>query len=230
MREGRTLRLNIGGVEVFNSGDPAPDDAVMIVGDGERFDAFLAERELEPEPFRMRAFDAAQPRDRGIVRFHVPTAMFAEERDALLPIWRDAAVELAEAYGRTNLARHHVDAAIDFLAEELRIGLPQPEYATVSLGQAIYDALSDEAKAAVDALPDDLFTDSEGIDHSGRFLKSIRLVHEDRPELWSVLMFGADEEQSVTLNVQDFNVITLGRKQKLVIEHDLVREEDLDNS
>lgn len=191
-----------------------PADPIKIVGQGERLESFLQKRGLEPGRFMMRAFDASQPKQRNIVRFHLEPALFAEERDALWSIWQDAACTLTAAYERTNHARHLLESATRFLAAELGTDLPEPQYATINPAQAICDALSDEAKAAVDAVPDKLFEDDGGIDHSALFLRSIEIADEVGPQIWSLFRSGG----FVAFNVQRYNLITLHKRIRLVID------------
>ena len=54
----------------------------------------------------------------------------------------------------------------------------------VNPGQEIYDGLSDEAKAAVDALPDDLFVGADGLNAARRMVQTIRMVDEINPLSW----------------------------------------------
>ncbi len=115
---------------------------------------------------------------------------------------------------------------------EDRIGVPMeiPSSEGTTPGQAIYDSLSDEAKAAIDALPIDLFTDDEGIDHSQRFVDAIRLVHEKANECWAIVTVDENESSFVALNVSGTNVISLGDKYRFVVQRDLVSEPALDTT
>jgi hypothetical protein len=61
----------------------------------------------------------------------------------------------------------------------------------VNPGQAIYDALSVEAKAAVDALPDDIFMASDGLVAASWIAEAIQLANQANANCWSVL---ADKE------------------------------------
>ncbi|CAN5699506.1 hypothetical protein BH23CHL3_BH23CHL3_08800 [soil metagenome] len=61
----------------------------------------------------------------------------------------------------------------------------------VNPGQAIYDALSVEAKAAVDALPDDIFMASHGLVAASWIAEAIQLANQANANCWSVL---ADKE------------------------------------
>lgn len=57
---------------------------------------------------------------------------------------------------------------------------------TVNPGQAIYDALSDEAKSAVDALPDDVFAGEERLEWAQQFVRSIKVTMGLGPSSWSI--------------------------------------------
>jgi hypothetical protein len=104
---------------------------------------------------------------------------------------------------------------------------------TVNPGQVIYDDLSDEAKAAVNRLPDSLFEDKAGVSHVELFVESIRIIHVKGPRIWSLLATRITNSQDfVGLNVQNFNVISLSDKLRFVVDRDAVRtvepEFDLD--
>jgi hypothetical protein len=98
--------------------------------------------------------------------------------------------------------------------------LPQSTHTSINQdpGQAIYEALSDEAKTAVNAMSDKIFTDQHGVDHSAHFAHAIRLAHESGPQKWSLFNSGG----FTAFNVQIYNLITLNKEIHYVIDPTLV--------
>lgn len=83
---------------------------------------------------------------------------------------------------------------------------------TVNPGQAVYDALSDEAKAAVDALPEDLFVGESGLAAVQRMVESIKHINSLAPNIWSIQCNGwSNGAEFVVLNVGQVNMVSVNR-------------------
>lgn len=79
----------------------------------------------------------------------------------------------------------------------------------VNPGQVIYEALSDEAKAAVDALPDDVFRGNEGQVAARVLGTAIQTCHEVGPAMWTILCDPiANGRKYVRLNVAMNNMVS----------------------
>ena len=89
---------------------------------------------------------------------------------------------------------------------------------TENRGQAIYDALSDEAKSAVDALPDDVFAGEERLEWAQQFVRSIKVAMDLAPSSWSIQSgeLGATGSY-VSLNVGNVNMLKAGRIFELAV-------------
>lgn len=64
--------------------------------------------------------------------------------------------------------------------------MPEQVNEPMSPGQAIYDALSDEAKAAVDALPDDVLGGEDGVAAAKIMAATARTAHSVNPVGWLI--------------------------------------------
>ena len=92
-------------------------------------------------------------------------------------------------------------------------------------GQAIYDALSDEAKAAVDALPNDVLASAVGRMAASIMAAGILSAHKAAPYCWSVICDGAtDGRRLVCLNVANTNLISLDEQVLKVVVDGAIEE------
>lgn len=219
-RNRNQLRLNIGNLEAFSTSSDRPDAWFMVIVRRPDADSFVRKHGVPSEQFVLEPFKAGFAAEDDIERFALPAEYFVEQPDELREMWRTAASILARKYKRTNKYRSHSREGVEAISTLLQRNLPQPKYPVGIQDpvQALYDELSDEGKAAVDALPDDLFTDDEGVDHAERFAKAIQIAHEHGDQIWSLYNSG----RFTALNVQRYNVITLNRQIHLIVQPTLL--------
>jgi hypothetical protein len=79
-------------------------------------------------------------------------------------------------------------------------------------GQAIYDTLSDEAKAAVDALPDYPFIGPDAADKAEQLVATLDHINRSEPEIWSIQ---PDSNGDVELRVGKLKVVSCYRDDRL---------------
>lgn len=98
---------------------------------------------------------------------------------------------------------------------------------TVNPGQAIYDALSDEAKAAVDALPDGVFAGDTGEIAASHFAVEIQKANESNDAVWSIQCDGHTSGTAfVVVNVGSVNTASWSDQAlRLVVDREQVDTE-----
>jgi len=93
-------------------------------------------------------------------------------------------------------------------------------------GQAIYDALSDEAKAAVDSLPSDLLEGENGPSLAQFMASSAYHINSRNPALWSIQRtVGSNGGEFLVLNVAGANAILVGRNEVRVLADSAISDQ-----
>lgn len=91
--------------------------------------------------------------------------------------------------------------------------------ATSNSGHATYDALSDVARAAVDALPNDVFSGETGLEAARLFVEAILLfnVQVNRARMWSLICdTKTNGRDFISVNVAGINLLSWSRGQARV--------------